>query len=947
MAMTVANNIAAQLTLGEVRRNDTTLTKSLKKVSSGMKINSAGDDASGFSISEKMRVRIRSLGQDEINVKNGSALLAVAEGGVQNQIELLKKVKERVINAANDTNSDTDRAIIQKEISQFYEEIQDIALETNYNGKRLLSGNDFWKTTYIWEIKDRAEYLSGSADMGVIPDEYATLDGVTGPFDIFTDYDLVGDDIKSLGITAEWQNFTGGENGDPNTITMSLSTYNSVEDLDNVGFSINGDSYVLTTDPDRNYRSGGKIDISGCSSIDDVLKKIADKVSGASYQAADHTVTFKTSDDYNARKETSNAMTVTGISLAGGSETRAVGGSPAIHIPAQEEISIDAPGTGLFTSRKYFEGGKQGFYNPYEKDDPDARGSYPGKAAKLVQDISSAQNGSGVTIHAGSNAFLIFSDGAEGLQRNPDGSYTVGKNAVVSNEKIAGVSMSLRDGVLTLTAGEGAHGNNYYVEDSVHYHLAGSDEVNIPAIPPTMVITEYTEVKPIDVRGVINHQTGTNGTDATFTIDLSKYKTNTSMDELNKLLYEMYAHVVLYGSGGYEFLDSEILGIGSINKISGTETIDVSPIRDAVRNGSTIAEAVAQHLSKEMGNASIIEDSDGRATGVLLTARYPGARGNQDSIMSAKGTLRAYEVDYGKWFDDHPGFDFPGDLYGKGFRVYCASDSVEWFNFLFMPRTPQEMDERPESGTDVEEIKTIPIDVSGVTSAGSLVKAIYEQATPVLTGKVKPFLNSTVNYDHFMRLAADINRGVLTVYDRRRHELNPIYYPDLQEMGAKIADGCYDNIVLSERNLTATNIIIHHTDHASQNIRLTIPRTTLDYVLNYNPGSQSADDFHVLTKESRDRLLGVPPKKGVIDNGLEYLTGVNTLIGAQNMKLGQALEKIVTTLENTTAAESVIRDADMAKEMTEYTKASVLAQASNAMLAQANHVNDHVLSLLQ
>ena len=63
MAMVIANNTAAQLTLGEVRRNDTTLTKSLKKVSSGMKINGAGDDASGYAISEKMRSRIRALGQ--------------------------------------------------------------------------------------------------------------------------------------------------------------------------------------------------------------------------------------------------------------------------------------------------------------------------------------------------------------------------------------------------------------------------------------------------------------------------------------------------------------------------------------------------------------------------------------------------------------------------------------------------------------------------------------------------------------------------------------------------------------------------------------------------------------------------------------------------------------------------------------------------------------------
>ena len=140
MAMVIANNNAAMLTLGEVNKNNSALGKQLKKVSSGMKINSAGDDASGYAISERMRVRLRSLDQDIRNTQTGSSLLRVVDGAVANIIEELRSLKELALNAANDTNTDLDRATIQKEFEHRKANINDIAAETNYNGKILLDG---------------------------------------------------------------------------------------------------------------------------------------------------------------------------------------------------------------------------------------------------------------------------------------------------------------------------------------------------------------------------------------------------------------------------------------------------------------------------------------------------------------------------------------------------------------------------------------------------------------------------------------------------------------------------------------------------------------------------------------------------------------------------------------------------------------------------------------
>lgn len=148
MAMVVKNNLSAVRTLNQVNRNNSELQKRLQKVSTGMKITSAGDDASGYSISERMRVQIRSLDQDAQNVQNGTAMLRTASGGVEDIINILRTMKEKAINAANDSNTDEDRQTIQKELTQLTATINDIALGNEYNGKRLLTGNYDPKTKY-------------------------------------------------------------------------------------------------------------------------------------------------------------------------------------------------------------------------------------------------------------------------------------------------------------------------------------------------------------------------------------------------------------------------------------------------------------------------------------------------------------------------------------------------------------------------------------------------------------------------------------------------------------------------------------------------------------------------------------------------------------------------------------------------------------------------------
>lgn len=140
MAMVVKNNLSAKNTLNVLDKNDKALAKSLKQASSGLRINSAADDASGYAISERMDVQMRGLDKDYDNTQTGNSMLKTAEGAVQSTVDVLRTMKEKAVDAANDTNTDDDRATIQKQLDQLINQIDENA-NTTYNGKTMIDGS--------------------------------------------------------------------------------------------------------------------------------------------------------------------------------------------------------------------------------------------------------------------------------------------------------------------------------------------------------------------------------------------------------------------------------------------------------------------------------------------------------------------------------------------------------------------------------------------------------------------------------------------------------------------------------------------------------------------------------------------------------------------------------------------------------------------------------------
>ena len=136
--MRINHNIAALNTYRQLGNANNAQSASMEKLSSGQRINKAGDDAAGLAISEKMRAQVRGLDQASANAQDGISLIQTAEGALNETHSILQRMRELTVQASNDTNTADDRASIQLEVDELITEIDRISTETKFNGESLL-----------------------------------------------------------------------------------------------------------------------------------------------------------------------------------------------------------------------------------------------------------------------------------------------------------------------------------------------------------------------------------------------------------------------------------------------------------------------------------------------------------------------------------------------------------------------------------------------------------------------------------------------------------------------------------------------------------------------------------------------------------------------------------------------------------------------------------------
>lgn len=160
--MRINHNLASLNTYRQLSTNTASTSKSLEKLSSGLRINRAGDDAAGLAISEKMRGQIRGLDQATRNAQDGISMIQTAEGSLNETQSILQRMKELATQAANSTNVEQDRTEIQKEINQLTSEINRIGNTTEFNTQKLLNGGSGVTSQIRYSILHSAVSATGT-----------------------------------------------------------------------------------------------------------------------------------------------------------------------------------------------------------------------------------------------------------------------------------------------------------------------------------------------------------------------------------------------------------------------------------------------------------------------------------------------------------------------------------------------------------------------------------------------------------------------------------------------------------------------------------------------------------------------------------------------------------------------------------------------------------------
>ncbi|WP_308014725.1 flagellin N-terminal helical domain-containing protein [Priestia aryabhattai] len=325
--MRINHNIAALNTYRQLNSASTAQSKSMEKLSSGLRINNAADDAAGLAISEKMRGQIRGLDMASKNAQDATSLIQTAEGALNETHDILQRMRELATQASNDTNTSSDRNEIQKEINQLTEEVDRIGNNTEFNTKKLLNGEVGVKsyTTAPDDIKN--VQVSSDTKAGTYS---VTVNAVATNAQQVSSAVSIGDNLAVAGaITAgtALEDTAGGASFANNTIT------------------INGKSFTFD----------------GTATFDDIKSEI-NKASGETGVTVDHNITNSadaTDDTVEWTFKSTTAGSDGQVAIAGTSGIFA--GSYTASAGVNADVSVSSSDATVNTSDYKTEGNKVSF----------------------------------------------------------------------------------------------------------------------------------------------------------------------------------------------------------------------------------------------------------------------------------------------------------------------------------------------------------------------------------------------------------------------------------------------------------------------------------------------------------------------------------------------------------------------------------------------------------
>ena len=924
--MRIQHNILAMNAYRNYNTNTSALAKNLEKLSSGYKINRAGDDAAGLAISEKMRAQITGLNAAQKNVKDGISLVKTAEGAMQEIQDMLNRMDYLATQSANGTYQDeVDRENLNKEMSALKTEINRIADSANFNGIKLLDGSldtnikaqdAVTETVTIDPTKSEAlTFESGKlADVGQVLGTDTVLhneaNGSTGTsFSVdFHNFKFnggkgntmtlkMGDTEITLKATEDHGDVEGanlvnaflGANGYEITVDGK-----KVDTLD--GMKINGQTFnVDAKDATKPYRLTFTQKDAPASAADEVngsmQVNISGKVEAKKAEYSFNTSSFKDSAGNAITPKAGDVFTINGNSYVVKAADVATGGKE------WENIIKNMEKDGVVEGYKLsLDGGKitMTASEAGEKTTPTI--SY--KATKATSQTTVTNTTAGVDGVAAANA-TAFTVGTG--KTATIGGVTLTQGVAQADFEIDGkytVSFNETSGAVSITAKEAGTAGNVSI-DFVNDGVAGKATL-------TGGVDAVKDVQTIDVTGWNDSNLG----DLELTIGGATQKLN-------------YDTLTAAGERGVEVGNTGYIATLDGNKLVLTAKTAGAVNSDGPAAAPTQADYLAYEAPVKLTDADITMEQEG-AEGGEMQGITEGAHGDFNVSTTAIDNVTAGGAD--RLASTY--FDLTEDMVKDGSTIKIGEKEYTF-------TTDEKKIAAGSAGnvTFVDARGDLAATAKNLTDAakGNAVWTVGHDGNRItLTETVEHAgFKDTVDYDQGAGFKFDLSTKAGIE----------------KSLGFTGAGAYTKEEIVSEavEGGKALNLQIGDTSDEFNQMKVAIGDMHVKAMGTFDKDgklTKSIDEVDILNPENAAEAVDV------IKNAINYVSSVRGDLGAYQNRLEHTANNLSVMAENIQDAESTIRDTDIAEEMMAYTKNNILIQSAQAMLAQANAVPQGVLQLL-
>ena len=852
--MRIYHNIPALTAYNSLNSTNNAMEKTIQKLSTGLRINSAADDAAGFAISEKMRSQISGLEIAVRNTQDATSMLQVAEGALGETNSMLQRMRELAVQASNDTLTSQDRSYIQLEIDQLADQIDRIAKTTQFNKKRLLDGSSAGITTSS-NLSVKA-YVNGSLRE---IDQFGQKKSFEGNYKIKVNVDPgqtgTGQVQKSSIMTIKH----------PNVITdVQLNTEDGITKT--VVDSLPAGSYEVTAEPSS---MGDSATIVGAYGFTDTTNSNANMLSEDLANASMFSITAQGGSN-NYLNNASILFEVTSVTKDSNGDIQSVA------LKAQSNI-LKADGTvdNAVKENIIIESGVTG---PVDLSD------LVGGKIGLMEDGATAYD----------TIFTLDYATASGI------SFDTGAKFVIN------------------VTGDG--GDINYTPNDANDDVTANMTVTVKGtIDPDWPDTWKGEY--LDTTGAQADPTNPNATDAYYVSKFLNYNLNDAACQ-NKDIH--FRNFYVNTENGTVYQGDVIL-----------TTNDKFDASNNISSGDTLTKFNAAYIGKTATGDTKLRDLNTfwNSSGVFMlespqTITITQGDGKQAAVtLYATDTINELEAK----FNQAIGVELGQAQYvdGEGASKFCTfvdpsetdSQGLETVGgtFLFRSILPGSRGDLTFTG-DEDLINTFAMNVVQESSTAAFQVSIYDAHSqiPVATN---------------VKVADNRLIGVL-------HPNVDIEFDPTANIEAKWSDK-EKNFILQPKDSTY-EAIIHIVDSSTVfQIGANEGEDIAIDIGNMSSGALGVTNINVSTRVSASKAIGQ------IDAAINKVSTQRAKIGAYQNALEHTSENLTTTMTNLTAAESRIRDADMAQTMMEFVKLQILNQSGTSMLAQANQLPQSVMSLLQ